>query len=58
MERWLAGSKGAALSLTGTQTVDFCTAAHMQMGPLGIRSGSPAPDSDDAVGSSGGANRV
>lgn len=49
-------SKGAELSLTETQTVDFCTVAHMQIGPLGIRSSATAPYSDDAVRSSGGGN--
>lgn len=51
-------SEGAELPLTETQTVGFCTAARMQIGPSGIRSGSTAPYSDDAVGSSGGGNRV
>lgn len=47
-----------ALSLTETQTVDFCTVAHMQIRPLGILSGSTAPYSDDAVRGSGGGNWV
>lgn len=57
MKRWNE-SKGAelSLSLTETQTVDFCTVAHMQIRPLGILSGSTAPYSDDAVRGSGGGN--
>lgn len=57
MKRWNE-SKGAELSLTETQAVDFCTVAHMQIGPLGIRSSSIAPYSDDAVRGSGGGNWV
>lgn len=46
-------------SLTETrERVDFCTVARMQIWPLGIRSGSTAPYSDDAVRGSGGGNWV
>lgn len=55
MKRWNE-SKGAELSRTESQTVGFCTVAHMQIGPLGIRSSSTAPYSDDAVRGSGGGN--
>ncbi len=58
-KRQLSGMKEAEVQASLTETrerVDFCTVARMQIWPLGIRSGSTAPYSDDAVRGSGGGN--